>query len=90
MYLIAYDIADDGRRLRVANLLLDFGRRVQESVFECHLNEQTLRRLTGRTGKLLSSADSLRVYPLCLSCRRGTTVMGSGQQPVDPPQVIVL
>jgi CRISPR-associated protein Cas2 len=32
-YLIAYDIPDDRRRSRIADILLSYGRRVQESVF---------------------------------------------------------
>jgi CRISPR-associated protein Cas2 len=34
-YVIAYDIADDGRREDVATLLSGYGPRVQLSVFEC-------------------------------------------------------
>jgi len=37
LYVISYDIPDDERRLKVAKILLDFGRRVQYSVFEAHL-----------------------------------------------------
>lgn len=36
--LVAYDIADDKRRARVAKVLLGFGDRVQYSVFCCALS----------------------------------------------------
>jgi CRISPR-associated protein Cas2 len=37
--LLAYDITDDKRLRRVANVCEDFGVRVQYSVFECRLEE---------------------------------------------------
>ena len=40
--LISYDIVDDKRRLKVMKFLKDFGKRVQLSVFECHLTEEQL------------------------------------------------
>jgi len=53
IYLIAYDVEDDKQRLRISNLLEDYGVRVQRSVFECKLtsllykkfiNESALKR----------------------------------------------
>jgi CRISPR-associated protein Cas2 len=37
LVLVVYDIADDRRRLKLANFLEGHGRRVQESVFECFI-----------------------------------------------------
>ena len=34
LYLVSYDISDDGRRRQAMEALKDFGRRVQYSVFE--------------------------------------------------------
>lgn len=36
--IVSYDISDDRRRTRVAKLLLDYGDRVQYSVFCCQVN----------------------------------------------------
>ena len=47
-YVICYDIADDRRRNRVATALLDFGQRVQESVFVAHLDEELAARMKER------------------------------------------
>lgn len=44
-WVIAYDIADDRRLARVASEMENFGRRVQYSVFECHLSEAQIRDL---------------------------------------------
>jgi len=47
--VISYDIADDRRRLKVAQTLLDFGgERVQRSVFECYITERNYERLQRR------------------------------------------
>ncbi len=37
-FIVSYDIADDKRRTKVAKTMLDFGDRVQYSVFCCQLN----------------------------------------------------
>lgn len=44
-YLVSYDVVDDRRRNRVAKRLLDYGERVQYSVFCCQLNPRELHRL---------------------------------------------
>ena len=38
VFLVAYDIPDDGTRTQVANELENWGDRVQYSVFECDLD----------------------------------------------------
>ena len=43
--VISYDISDDRTRSKVANLLADYGRRVQYSVFECRLDAKRLEKL---------------------------------------------
>ena len=44
-YLVSYDIVDDKRRNRVFRTLMDFGDRVQYSVFCCQLSERELLNL---------------------------------------------
>ena len=49
-YLVSYDVKDDRRRARIAKVLLDYGDRVQYSVFCCQLNARErvcLRRALG-------------------------------------------
>ena len=48
IYIIAYDIADSKRRLRVAKTLESWGYRIQESVFQLRLDTPTLARLRAR------------------------------------------
>src|SRR5437660_1753461 len=52
-YVVCYDIADDGRRSRVSSLLLDFGTRVQESVFVAHLDEDLKERMRERLKRVV-------------------------------------
>ena len=68
--LIAYDVAtatpEGERRLRrVARACLDYGQRVQKSVFECRLGPIDWARLRERLQKEINLAeDSLRIYYL--------------------------
>lgn len=63
LILVSYDIPDDRRRGRVAHALKDYGERVQLSVFECNLENESLERLRSRLPPLLEDKeDSVRIY----------------------------
>jgi CRISPR-associated protein Cas2 len=68
--LITYDVStvspEGPRRLRrVAQVCLDFGQRVQLSVFECSVSETDLARLRQRLlAEIDLDQDSLRIYHL--------------------------
>ena len=79
-YIVSYDIPDDRKRSRVAKTMLDFGSRVQYSVFECIINDdKALERMIAKLSKLISEEDSIRIYALCAKCERAVRVLGSGQ-----------
>jgi CRISPR-associated protein Cas2 len=64
-YVVAYDIPDDKRRKKVADLLEGYGKRVQYSVFECLLSSDKYDELRKRLKKTVKlSEDSVRFYPL--------------------------
>jgi len=66
LYVIAYDIEEDGTRIKVANTLKSFGERVQRSVFECWLTQSELEELKRRLKKLIDPEnDSIRIYIPC-------------------------
>jgi CRISPR-associated protein Cas2 len=78
--VVSYDIADDKRRGKVAKTLLNFGARVQYSVFECALDAAALKRLGDRLATLIAGEeDSVRFYFLCESCLPKAKVMGQGK-----------
>ena len=68
LVLVSYDVSTttkDGRRRlrRVARVCLDFGQRVQNSVFECQVDSTQWARLRrGLLDELNSDEDSLRFY----------------------------
>jgi len=67
LWVIAYDIADDRRRRRLAGVLGKCAARVQESVFEAWLNGAELRALLAEVAAVIEpSADAVRAYPLAL------------------------
>jgi CRISPR-associated protein Cas2 len=68
--LVFYDVATEtavGRRRlrRVAQICLDYGQRVQKSVFECSINEMQYEQLRDRLLKCIDTEeDNLRIYRL--------------------------
>ena len=68
--LITYDVStttpEGERRLRrVARACVDFGQRVQQSVFECTLTVAQMETLRQRLlGEIDPALDSLRIYRL--------------------------
>jgi CRISPR-associated protein Cas2 len=84
LYIVSYDISDDKRRLQVAKTLLDFGTRVQYSVFECIMEESSRREMMDRLIRIIvDEEDKIRVYSLCARCESSITVLGSGEVTKD-------
>ena len=76
-YLVCYDVVNDRRRTKVANLLKGYGLRVQKSVFECVLNSDQLTMIQTKAAKILDEkTDQIRFYPLSAHCRRKVLIVG--------------
>jgi CRISPR-associated protein Cas2 len=88
VWVVAYDIDDDGVRRNVFKVLKNFGQRVQFSVFECKLNEAQFDNLRAQLKDLLGPMDSLRCYPLCKWCHASLRRQGMGQPVNDEGFVI--
>jgi len=84
LYLITYDISCNKRRLKVANLLEGYGRRVQFSVFECVLPSFKYRELRDRLKRHVKPEDSIRFYPLSAHTLGQVEVWG-GVPVLQPP-----
>ena len=83
-YVVCYDIADDGRRNRLASALLDFGARIQESVFTANLDEQLAVRMLERIKKTIDEHwDRVHVFQLCQGCSPRALVMGTAEIVVE-------
>ncbi len=79
-YIICYDIADDGRRSRIASALLDFGARIEESVFLAHLDEALAAKMRMRMEKLIDREhDRMHIFALCAACAGKTIVLGTAE-----------
>lgn len=75
--VIAYDIADDRRRVAVSTVLADYGVRVNYSVFECELDRQEFARLQAMLAQLINGReDRIVLYRLCEDCRPRKTALG--------------
>ena len=79
--VVAYDIADDRRRNRVATILSDYGERVNFSVFECEFKNSTeLEVLKSKLKRKINAKnDHVRYYPICKKCRARISVQGYGK-----------
>jgi CRISPR-associated protein Cas2 len=78
--VVCYDIADDRRRDRTARALLDFGPRVQESVFVANLDGELAARMVARVEKLADvHFDRVHIFELCAACSAKTRVLGTAE-----------
>lgn len=77
--VITYDCTDDKRRLKIAKTLLDYGDRVQYSVFEADLDQKLLNECIQRLGRIIDpQQDSVRIYHICQTCLKQTRFQGQG------------
>jgi CRISPR-associated protein Cas2 len=83
LMLVTYDVNTQdrpGRRRlrRVARACLDYGQRVQHSVFECEVDPAQWTDLKGRlTAEIDASKDSLRFYRLGADGKRRVEHVGA-------------
>lgn len=83
LILVTYDLSTEdapGRRRlrRVARACLEYGQRVQNSVFECEVDPAQWARLRDRLAREIDpSSDSLRFYRLGADGRRRIEHLGA-------------
>ena len=76
-YVVCYDVADDRRRRKLAELLDGYGDRVQGSVFEMVVEPEFMEGCIARISALIErSEDRVAVYRLCGACSRGRSYFG--------------
>jgi CRISPR-associated protein Cas2 len=89
-YWVCCDIADDRRRQRLSDVLLDFGTRVQESVFQCLLEPSLAEEMMLRVRRTVEeNTDKVHVVPLCDSCAGRIVTYGIATQASDPEYLII-
>ncbi len=78
--IIAYDISNEKRLIRVAKVLLDYGIRVQKSIFEVDVSRTVFRELKNRVEKIIvAEEDGVKYFPLCEKCAGTVEIIGLGQ-----------
>ena len=90
-YLIAYDVADDKRRMAIFKTLMGNGDHVQFSVFLCQLSDLELARLKG---KLRRNVNVRQDQVIILNLGPGDSELGSrleciGKAYTPPARVMV-
>jgi len=76
-YLVAYDITDDKKRNRVANILKNYGVRIQKSVFECNVRPGTVLEIRRHLmAEIDEKTDSVLIVPICKACAGQKMTLG--------------
>ena len=88
--VVSYDIVDDKKRLKLAKELLNYGKRVQKSVFECRLDERRFLEMKRKIERIIDmEEDSVRYYFLCKKCVNNIEISGIGTITEDEDLIIV-
>lgn len=75
---------------KLSKILLDYGDRVQYSVFECILDKKLLDRMKKRIYEAVSEdEDSVRIYILCAGCLKDVALIGRGEVSKDKDVYII-
>ena len=89
-YVICYDITDDKRRSHLVNTLLDYGSRIQESVFYADLQDGLFKEMRGRVEKVLArESDVVHIFPLCQACDGKRIMLGKATMPAPADYYVV-
>jgi CRISPR-associated protein Cas2 len=81
-FIVCYDVSDDRRRQHLVDVLLDYGQRVEESVFECSLDAPlAARMIEGVRAVVDTGEDKVLVYGLCENCAEKALVIGPVERP---------
>lgn len=90
LVVVVYDIADDKRRTKLATFLEGYGRRVQESVFECYLSLTEMATLHQQIEQRVEeTVDNVRLYWVPVDAVPRTLTVGS-PRPEPPPESYVI
>jgi len=77
--LISYDITDNKTRTRIMKYLLNYGKRVQKSVFVCHITDNQLETIKNHIKSLITSGiDRVRYWEICKACVENYEIFGIG------------
>jgi len=82
LHLVAYDVRDPRRLRHVAKICLNYGIRVEYSVFECDLTEDLFKKLWHDLHSVVDpDEDAILAYKICGSCVQRIQSMGAVERP---------
>ena len=88
--VVAYDIASPKRLRKVALACLDFGIRIEKSVFECDLADDEFEELWKQLCAIAEEeVDALVCYPICAACEQRISTFGPARH-LEPCECRVL
>jgi CRISPR-associated protein Cas2 len=92
LYVICYDIPSNRRRRKLANVILDFGGRFQDSCYEVEIPTKSRHRLLLARiwDVLLPEEDTVRIYRLCAECAAEAQTLGINTVPEPLQQVLII
>ncbi|MFA5561596.1 MAG: CRISPR-associated endonuclease Cas2 [Eubacteriales bacterium] len=94
LVLVTYDVNTESssgqKRLRkLAKQCVNYGQRVQNSVFECLVDEAQFRILEAKLNEIIDPGkDSLRLY--CLGNRYDTKIKSFGRKQAYEPEGVLM
>lgn len=88
---MTYDVSSDPLRYRVAEIIDDYGIRVQWSVFECDLDDGKLAEMRRRLEGALADAEAanVRLYGICSRCAGLVLELGQSGVPKSGKYVVL-
>jgi CRISPR-associated protein Cas2 len=82
--IVAYDIADPRRLAKIARLMMDYGQRVQKSIFEVSVTPSVFQQMKANVEEIIEyEKDGVKYFPLCEKCAGTLEIIGQGRF-VDP------
>lgn len=90
LYVIAYDLEDDKRRLALSRLLEnEGGERINLSVFECMLTHRELEMIKAEAMRLINPhTDQVAIYQICRACYTASVYLPE-REPADSRGIVV-
>lgn len=77
--LVIYDISHPRRIQRVSKILLDYGIRVQKSIFELDVTSKQLAKIKKEVEiEIEEEEDGVKYFPLCSACSGKMLALGVG------------
>ena len=88
--IVAYDISKPRTLNRIAKICLDFGVRLEKSVFVCDLTDEEFAELWRKLcEKADDETDRIVAYPICASCERRRREFGDFSHDATANVVVV-